>query len=47
MDRTDTVPELDEDIWYEACPDCPPDGFCMTCWDECLIPHGPCGDEED
>lgn len=46
--RTDTVPELDEDIWYEECADCPADGegFCMTCWDSGLVPHG-CIDDSD
>lgn len=29
---------------YEECPDCEGDGsgFCMTCWDTGLIPHGDC-----
>lgn len=36
------VPKLDPDIWYEECPDCPADGegYCITCWDEGLVPHG-------
>lgn len=36
----DAVPTLDPDLLYEECPDCPKDGFCLTCFDECLVPHG-------
>ena len=33
--------EMDEDgQLFEACPDCPDEGGCMTCWDSGLVPHG-------
>lgn len=36
----DTIPELDPDITYELCPDCHDEGaFCLTCFDEGLVPH--------
>ena len=33
------VLHLDGSPLYEACPDCPPDGYCLTCFDSGLIPH--------
>lgn len=30
---------LDSEQTYEVCPDCPEDGYCLTCMDEGLVPH--------
>jgi hypothetical protein len=41
----DAVPTLDPDLLYEECPDCPEDGFCLTCFDEELVVHDCEGDD--
>jgi hypothetical protein len=44
------VPELDEDILYEACVcfdrDPIAEGGCMTCWDMQIVPHT-CGEDDE
>jgi hypothetical protein len=40
----DEIPQLDEDILYEPCPDCwesdpIAEGGCIRCWDSQLVPH--------
>lgn len=42
MTDPDTVPEPDPELLYEECHDCPPDGFCVVCWDFGLVEHTGC-----
>lgn len=47
MSTSDQVPRLDESILYEECPRCEGRAqFCMTCWDEGIVPHA-CPEDED
>jgi hypothetical protein len=38
----DSIPTLDPELTYELCPTCNDEGagFCLTCFDEGLVPHG-------
>jgi hypothetical protein len=44
----DVVPTLEPDLTYELCPACEDkgDGYCLTCFDEGLVPHG-CPEADD
>jgi hypothetical protein len=50
-EATTMVPALDPDLLFEECPDCAHidpslDAYCLTCFDEGLVPHQ-CGEEAD